>query len=594
MTLPESSLHGSKAQGARPRVAILMFSTPRILAYASLAAEVNKRYADRHGYDFIHEIHPTEIAVPRWEIVRVLRETLARYEAVVSIVSEAIFSTQRISLDFLLNDGAELAECQDHPNGPYLLNAGVLFIKNTPWARELVDRWWALQLDPKYEKGSHSVRAAMDALLRAESPQRFRVHAATAFNSIENEIKTGRRDTFVLNFKNMQHDARRLELLRWLRENDVENRVALSQAQDTQSTRDTHRSRRNAQVENLAKLVRSIETRRAIAGWLVYGADPIDARTVLPRRSLTPEEARQFVIEAEAHGVLPSVLRKFPHFTDDPAYEAVRADAAERLRMRHAFSVMLCCHGEALLAKLSDLPIAMVKGPVFARTIYPSPALRPFTDIDLLAAPAAVEKLEPILRAEGFELSVDSLAPARREWKWVHRVNKVLIVEVHANLVHAPSLQRALSFSYDDLAAFGPESPASLLAVAVIHGALHQFERLRQVVDVCQAARGIKTDDEERRFLEFMVRSGGRLAAAAGLALAHRLFAEPRCLEIAKALGPVPYAGVAALLMRRFAVTSSMNSSRVCHSWRRHGLRELLKRGRLPRPDNDEPALIAT
>jgi hypothetical protein len=241
---------------------------------------------------------------------------------------------------------------------------------------------------------------------------------------------------------------------------------------------------------------------------------------------------------------------------------------------------MLRHHGNALLKGTSGLRLALVKGATFARTIYPSPVLRPYTDIDLLVAPEATGDVARVLEAEGFSFVQEGHDPVRREWKWVHRTNSAVMAEVHTNLVHAPSLQRSMSLGYEDIAEFGLESPASLLTIAVVHGALHQFERVGHVVDVCQAARALRTAKDEQHFQALILRSGARLAAAVGLELALRLLAEPRCGEIARGLGRVPFARMARLLMGRSVITSSMNEARVYHSWRRQGLRELLKRGR--------------
>jgi hypothetical protein len=61
--------------------------------------------------------------------------------------------------------------------------------------------------------------------------------------------------------------------------------------------------------------------------------------------------------------------------------------------------------------------------------------------------------------------------------------------------------------------------------------------------------------------------------------LAARLFGEERCADIARAIGPVPHARLARVLISRAVVTSTMSSRRVLHSWRRGAFRGLLKRG---------------
>jgi hypothetical protein len=205
--------------------------------------------------------------------------------------------------------------------------------------------------------------------------------------------------------------------------------------------------------------------------------------------------------------------------------------------------------------------------------------LRNFTDIDLLIAPEAEPQLAHVLAEQGFKLADYDRDPGRQEWKWLHCDNDALMIEVHTNLVHHPDLRDAMSLTYEEIVGI-VETPAALLTVAVVHGALERYELLRHIVDICQAARQVDTADEERRFETLVQRTGARFAAIAGLDLAYRLLREPRCRELARRLGAARYTALARLLLGRSAITSTMSDARFLHSWRRQGFRLLLKRGR--------------
>ena len=319
------------------------------------------------------------------------------------------------------------------------------------------------------------------------------------------------------------------------------------------------------------------QSRRAVAEWLVHCADPLGRRTAPPGRELSVQEARELVVQADKHGVLPAVLRHFLPLQRDDVFADVKADALARHRSKLTYSLMLRAHGEALMAAVAGLPVAMVKGPVFSNTIYPSPSLRNFTDIDLLVAPEAEPQLARVLEEQSYKLVEYDRDLDRQEWKWLHRDNHALMIEVHTNLVHHPELRQAMSLSYENLAGIA-ETPAALLTVAVVHGALERYELLRHVVDVCQAARRLDTTAEERRFEALVQKAGARFAAIAGLDLGYRLFGEPRCRELAHGLGPVRYTALAKLLLGRTAITSTMGDTRFLHSWRRQSFRILLKR----------------
>ena len=92
--------------------------------------------------------------------------------------------------------------------------------------------------------------------------------------------------------------------------------------------------------------------------------------------------------------MLGAVLQNFPAFAGDPVFEAGRNAARDRNRINAAFSLLLKREADALMADVRDLPAAVVKGPVFARRLYPSPSLRCFTDIDVLAAPEALPLID--------------------------------------------------------------------------------------------------------------------------------------------------------------------------------------------------------
>jgi Uncharacterised nucleotidyltransferase len=313
-----------------------------------------------------------------------------------------------------------------------------------------------------------------------------------------------------------------------------------------------------------------------VGDWLMYCADPVGSRSEPPSTSLSPVQADTLVEQADMHGVLPALLRNFLPLQNDATFQSAKADAIARHRSSLTYSLMLRAHGDAVMQAGAGLPMAMVKGPVFARTIYSSPSLRTFTDIDLLIAPEASSNIAEVLEGQGFALGEYDLNPARQEWKWVHRQNPAVMVEVHTNLVHHPELRAAMSIAFQDLAGIS-ETPPALLTVAVTHGALHRYERLRHVIDICQAARNLTSADDERKFETLVNQTGVRFAAIAGLDLTHRMFGEPRCRDIARGLGPAPYSVLARVLIGRSVVTSTMNSNRFYHSWRRQAFRALLK-----------------
>ena len=113
----------------------------------------------------------------------------------------------------------------------------------------------------------------------------------------------------------------------------------------------------------------------------------------------------------------------------------------------------------------------------FARRLYPDRRGAPSLTLTCSSHRRRCRPLTKYCGRKDFGFADYAHEPERQEAKWVHRNNPVVLVEVHTNLVHHPDLRASLSLTYDDIQ-HGPETPAVLLAIATLHGALHRFERL--------------------------------------------------------------------------------------------------------------------
>ena len=310
--------------------------------------------------------------------------------------------------------------------------------------------------------------------------------------------------------------------------------------------------------------------------WLLRCIDPRGLHSSSSSSdTLSAAHVRRLLEKAAAHRVLPTVLRNFP-FPAGAAFGLLREQANDRRIEQLALTAVLNHQAARILNAAAGLPVAIVKGQVFAEAIYPNAALRPFTDIDLLVSPDAATKLEQALIELGFtKASGDT---RRLEAKWVHRATGALL-ELHGNLVHSPRMRRAFSVKYDDIRD-QPYARSTQLVVAVAHGAMHYFAWLRHIVDLCQAARALP-GEEEARFDAVTRRTGIRVPAVIGLTLAFRLMAEERCLEIAKALSSSSEHWIVKLLTEGAALTATTNSWIVYNSWRRYIFRELMRYGAL-------------
>jgi len=272
---------------------------------------------------------------------------------------------------------------------------------------------------------------------------------------------------------------------------------------------------------------------------------------------------------ARLHGVLPIVWRKFRTMDTPPGLgEAFRSEmqrAADSIEIMAGQSLLLRHHSRSITGAFAEagIPVAIVKGPVFAERIYRISADRPFTDIDLLTAPENLARANAVLPSLGFVALTRQIwdkSDSNQEYKWGRSDNPNLLIELHGNLVHYASFRRLLSYSYADLLRAGggdPNAPAALLMTAVIHAACgHKFHRLQFVVDIIQAARTLPDADIPQ--LELATRAiGAELELAVSLNLAGELFDDRRTLDLAQRFAP----GIAGRLSRRLISPDAIHNA---------------------------------
>lgn len=261
-------------------------------------------------------------------------------------------------------------------------------------------------------------------------------------------------------------------------------------------------------------------------------ADPEAAAVAVPADAVDP-----LLRLARDHNVLPVVTRKLAaqHATAD-----LKAAQGELTVL-----VGLSMHLRGIATKVDryiaerELEAVIVKGPVFARQLYPTPSDRPFTDIDIMVAPSARAPIGELLTSLGYRLFLKPLldhTEQNQEEKWIQPDMDALLIEVHGNLVHYRGLRRRISFGYAEFMRSGEGNPGAGLPqffVAVVHAALgHKFHQLRLLVDVLQAFRHLTPDE---------VAALPDMARRLGLALEARL-----CLELIGGLFELPAAAAAA------------------------------------------------
>jgi hypothetical protein len=274
--------------------------------------------------------------------------------------------------------------------------------------------------------------------------------------------------------------------------------------------------------------------------------------------------------------------------TDSEIQSAQRAIAAARTRQVHqiGFELLLKHHGERVVRALhlAGIEAAMVKGPIFARRLYAEPAMRSFTDIDILIRLHTRSAASEVIRDLGLSLHAHDYRAGKDycEDLWLLVDDPRVGIEIHTNLVHNPKLRRATSVTLSDVIDAGngdTEDATAILFIAAAHGGFsHQFDRLQHLVDVALAVKGVAGPIETERLYRVARASGVLAAVHAALVIAGRAFGDPRSHAIAEALHPSPLNRLASSLITPRTVLAARSSRRNGSSWRRKALRQVLRR----------------
>lgn len=296
------------------------------------------------------------------------------------------------------------------------------------------------------------------------------------------------------------------------------------------------------------------------------------------------ESLPRLLAAAETHGLAPIFARKLGLHAD-LRERLPQAGLLDRLTRGHeiatGFTMLLEHYYVGLQARMTseNLPAVIVKGPVFARALYRREGDRPFTDIDVLAHPDAIDRVAQLLTEAGFARNRKEFwdrSDTYQEQKWLLASNPNVMVELHGNLVHYPSLRRGVSFGFADYERARQQDgdcPFALFMTAVVHGSLgHKFHKLQLLVDVLQAFRRLPADGMDR-LADVAQKLSLRLEAALCLELVAQLFGEERAAEWARRIGPPRQAAIARALVSPQSVLEVEGSK--ASRLRRHAFRWL-------------------
>ncbi len=323
---------------------------------------------------------------------------------------------------------------------------------------------------------------------------------------------------------------------------------------------------------------------RAASNWLQRAGLPTQNIGLLGA-SLPAAETATVLRAAELHGVLPNVLKMILQSgCKNSAQREIKA-ARELVLNQTAFELALKHHGSRVLEMLTrnGLEAIVVKGPTFAKRLYPEAGLRSFTDIDILISKESRTEARALLPALGFTLQTKEYRGEHDYFEdaWCLSSDDRIGIEIHCDLSHNPKLRRSASVKLADVMDAGngnPEDATALLLVAAAHGALsHQFDRLQHLVDVALAAKGAAGNVCVPRLIAVSKRCGLKRAIYVALIIAGRMFDEAQCFELASQFEPNVADTAISYLITPRTVLTARSGLRSRTSWRRKAFRQTLR-----------------
>jgi hypothetical protein len=166
------------------------------------------------------------------------------------------------------------------------------------------------------------------------------------------------------------------------------------------------------------------------------------------------DELAQLAQHAALHRVVP-FLAAGVRTSEVPVSDEAAASLARTHATRTAAHLRVLADLERVRSSLSarSVPFLIVKGPVLAEHLYPSPDLRTYEDLDLLIPPGSFERAVDALR-EGGSLLIDrnwALTRADTRGQLHFQLPMGTLADVHWHLLNRESVRDGFAITTDDL-----------------------------------------------------------------------------------------------------------------------------------------------
>jgi Uncharacterised nucleotidyltransferase len=209
-----------------------------------------------------------------------------------------------------------------------------------------------------------------------------------------------------------------------------------------------------------------------------------------------------FLLLAEQHGLLPLFLRKLKDLPENLIPPEICLELRGKNRAHTLFALSLSAELFRVLDRFAaaNIEIAVIKGPVLSMRCYGDPALRQYTDIDLIVRTRDVQRSTEMMLELGYQprVSLQAITNRKIPGEYVFRRPATsLLVEFHTEHTFRYHPRRLpvekvfarrtrVDMDHRQVPALSVEDELVLIC---IHAAKHMWERLGWVADVAALLR---------------------------------------------------------------------------------------------------------
>ena len=210
------------------KIVVCMSYTDNISSYSKKTEMINRKYAQKHGYDFSKfDFHVDDRAL-QWskiKAVNYLLQSPKKFDYIFWIDSDAFFNDFDKALDSVIdqNNQKDIILCDDAPNSgrENTINTGTMLIKSTAWCKTFCHQWYEYAGKFLYEP--HHEQSVLESFIAQNvygCKDRIAIAPTKSFNSAAYELKKYMKcDDYIIHLMAEPENFRIAYIDRWLHDN---------------------------------------------------------------------------------------------------------------------------------------------------------------------------------------------------------------------------------------------------------------------------------------------------------------------------------------------------------------------------------------